>query len=297
MCSLFISARPPLYQPAALYLSPPHQPATLYFKQMNLLHNSASFLDRLLDRVCHTVLNTLTPAAADSMNQLQLESILQSPAWDPPDVSLMDHRNVREEPVILYREEVVDPYLAAVAAARGLGFELWLRGLSTVRGRAAYDRAANKALVHVYGRDYLLHDRVGGCHFIALLRNQDGLVVASSIYVFCGFLACPETSRDPAKGFRGYMEQVHPAWRTPAIERLLFELGHSAAKFLALCDPFISHWFAHTPYLTIETGLDATTHAEGAPRLEDELLLRSLGYSLVDTGPQYVYHKRVRLSL
>ena len=279
---------------------------------MNLLHNSASFLDKLLDRVCHTVLNTLAPAAsnqqpaADSMNQLQLESILQSPAWDPPDVSLMDQRNVREKPVILYREEVVDPYLAAVAAARGLGFELWLRGLSTVRGRAAYDRAANKALVHVYGRDYLLHDRVGGCHFIALLRNQDGLVVASSIYVFCGSLACPETGGDPtangqqtadSKGFRGYMEQVHPAWRTPAIERLLFELGHSAAKFLALYDPFISHWFAHTPYLTIETGLDATTRAEGAPRLEDELLLRSLGYSLVDTGPQYVYHKRVRLSL
>jgi hypothetical protein len=250
-----------------------------------------------LDRVCHTVLNTvLGTYPVTSLNndtlQLQLESILDSPAWSTPDLTLMDQRNVREGPVIVYREEVVDPYLAALAAKRGLRFELWLRGDASVHGKAAYDRAANKALARIYGPDYLLHDRVGGCHFITLLRTSEGTVIASSIYVFRG-----------NAGFRGYMEQVHSTWRTPSLERLLFELGHSAAKFLALYDPFIAHYFTHTPYLTVETGLDACTY-----RIEDELLLRSLGYSwdtqvppplpgILDTDPEYVYHKHIRLSL
>jgi hypothetical protein len=183
----------------------------------------------------------------------------------------------------------VGPRLAERAAKHGLTIEIWLRAGGSVHARAEFDRAANAALKHVYGREYLMHDRLGGCHFIVILRDARGVPVASSIYVFC---TC-----DTLWGFRGWMEQVRKAWRTPDTERLLFEIGHSAVKFLALCDPFVAPHFAGRPFATVETALSAIGY-----RVEDELMLRSIGYSLHSEqewgdDPCYTYHKQVRLSI
>ena len=250
-----------------------------------------------LTRACNTLVAAFQDMVVPSVSsvtdtsQLQLEGPVFLPwmsALVPPDLEPMQARNLREAPVIIYSAEVVGPHLAERAAKHGLTIEIWLRAGGSVYARAAFDRKANAALKHVYGREYLMHDRLGGCHFIVILRNAQGVPVASSIYVFC---IC-----DTLRGFRGWMEQVRKPWRTPDTERLLFEIGHSAVKFLALCDPFVAPHFAGMPFATVETALSTIGY-----RVEDELMLRSVGYSLHcerewADDPCYTYHKQVRLS-
>ena len=240
-----------------------------------------------------TAVDGAARAGADT-SQLQLEPDHGFfPPWmnalASPDVALMHGRNIADRDVLVYREEIVDPHLVAQLAQHGLTFELWLRAGGSLRCRKAYDRAANAALAPVYGADYLAHDRITGCHFIVLLLGPKRRTVASAVYTF--------RADEALTGFRGWMEQVRRASRTPALETLLFELGHSAAKFLALYDPFIAHWFAAASYVTVETGLSAAAY-----RAQDELMLLALGYTTCPQNtrldePEYVYQKRVPLSI
>jgi hypothetical protein len=230
------------------------------------------------------------------MPQNTLRSALAGffPEWmtalAPPDPAPMHRRDDSDAPVVMYGAEAVGPRLAERAAGHGLAIEIWLRAGAGLGARRAFDRAANASLRHVYGPEYLLHNRVGGCHFIVILRKiATGRAIASSVYVFQN---CPTLC-----GFRGWMEQVHSAHRTPDIETLLFEIGHSAIKFLALYDPLIAPRFVASPYITVETALSAVGFSP-----QDEHMLRSLGYELHTErehgdDPGYTYRKQIAFPL
>ena len=228
-------------------------------------------------------------------------SVDGEPTWmeslPPPDTGRMHSRIVLKQPSVIYHEEVLNPGRVAELRQHSLSFELWLRAGTSHADE--FDRDATATLAPVYGPDYLADNRFAGCHFIVILRQtfardlmRERLAVASSVYVF--------NAGDDYRGFRGWMEQVHPAHRTPTIDRLLFELGHDAAKFLALQDPLIAHWFSAVSCVTIETGL-----SNAAYNPEDDAMLRELGYVQVPQKPclpqrrlpERIYHKQLFLSV
>jgi hypothetical protein len=199
-----------------------------------------------------------------------------------PDLAPLIDRVSKDELIVKLGPEILGPSLAWQVASLGFTFELWLRGSRGLASNAAFDRAANKDLVHVYGPEYRRHDRVGGCHSIIIVRNASGRPIASSIFVLL--------YKNDLRGFRAWMEQVHPDWYSPSLERLLFELGHDALKFLALRDPEITHWFSGRTFFTVETALSTN-----ACKAEFEPSLCSLGYSLCEAGDVYLYHKHIRI--
>ena len=205
--------------------------------------------------------------------------IAASPRPLPQDLARMRDRHEREDPAIVFHAEIVDPALADRAARHGLAIEVWLRAGEGDRATEAFKRNVDRHLRHIYGPAYGQHDRVSGSYCITILRARSGAPVAASIHCFHYW------------GFRGWMEQVNARYHTPDIERLVFEIGHSALAFFARCDPEIALCFTDRPCVTVETGL----FAKGF-KPEDELMLRSLGYSLhTATRTGNTYRKQIRL--